>query len=96
MIFREIKRKVFHTSPWFTMILLRAVLPRWLSVWFFVLILLIVGGVGVYPPAPGPKSTIGSSKNSEASIVPAEIMGASGIFWTLLGCWANDAGFYYQ
>ncbi len=81
----EIKRKVFHHLALIYMILY-AVLPRWLSGWFFLMVLLGVGAVE-FIRLRRPEINAWALRSSEAFIGRPTSWGKSGIFWTLLGCW---------
>ncbi len=81
----EIKRKVFHHLALLYMIVY-AIFPRWLSVWFFLMVLLGVGAVE-FIRLRRPEINAWALQKFGGIHRPAEIMGPSGIFWTLLGCW---------
>lgn len=83
----EIKRKAFHHLALIYMILY-GLLPRWLSVWFFLLVLIFAGGVE-FIRLRRPEINDWVLKKFGGIHRPAEIMGPSGIFWTLLGCWVT-------
>jgi phytol kinase len=83
----EIKRKVFHHLALIYMIIY-AVLPRWLSVWLFLFALLISGSVE-FIRIRRPEINDWALKKFGGIHRPSEIMGPSGIFWTLLGCWVT-------
>jgi dolichol kinase len=81
----EIKRKLFHHLSLVYMILYAAT-PRWLSVWLLFVLLLIVSMVE-FMRLRRPELNAKLLKKFGGIHRPTEIMGPSGIFWTLLGCW---------
>lgn len=83
----EIKRKVFHHLSLVYM-LAYLVLPRPATLTLFLLALLMLGSVE-FIRIRRPELNAWFLKKFGGIHRPTEIMSPSGIFWTLLGCWAT-------
>jgi dolichol kinase len=81
----EIKRKLFHHLSLIYMILY-ALFPRMISLWFFFIVLVLLGFVE-FVRLRRPELNAWFLKKFGGLHRPTEIMAPSGIFWTLLGCW---------
>src|ERR1700704_371650 len=81
----EVKRKVFHHIALIYMAIY-AFLPRIVSIWFFFFVLVAMAVVEFFR-LRRPELNDWFLKKFGGIHRPAEIMGPSGIFWTLLGCW---------
>src|SRR5689334_20982235 len=82
---REIKRKIFHHLS-LVYLLLYIVLPRWLTILLLGLALVAVG-MTEFLRLRRPELNAWLLGKFGGIHRTAEVMSASGIFWTLLGCW---------
>ena len=83
----EVKRKLFHNLS-LLYIALYALLPRWVSAWFFGIALVVVGIVE-FLRLRRPEINAWFLQKFQGLYRPSEIMAPSGIFWTLVGCSAT-------
>jgi len=81
----EIKRKIFHHLS-LIYLLIYAFLPRRFSVWILFAALVILSGVE-FIRLRRPEVNAWFLERFRGIHRPSEILGLSGIFWTLLGCW---------
>src|SRR5438552_2984624 len=81
----EIKRKAFHHLSLIYLALYWA-LPRLVSLWFFLIVLAVLGGIE-FIRVRRPEVNAWFLEKFGGIHREAEIMQPSGIFWTLLGCW---------
>ena len=83
----ELKRKIFHHLS-LVYLLIYAITPRWFSIWLFFVALVILSSVE-FLRLRRPELNAWFLKKFGGIHRPSEILGPSGIFWTLLGCWAT-------
>ncbi len=83
----EIKRKIFHHLSLIYMAIY-AVFPRSFTLWLLFSVLVLMTGVE-FIRLRRPEVNASFLKRFGGIHRPSEIMAPSGIFWTLLGCWAT-------
>jgi dolichol kinase len=83
----EIKRKLFHHLPLLYMGLYAA-FPRWVTQWLLFLALVLLSAVE-FLRIRRPEINAWFLARFGGIHRPAEVLHASGIYWTLLGCWAT-------
>src|SRR4051812_27255368 len=81
----ELKRKLFHNLA-LIYLALYAFLPRWIVLGSLFLILVVVGAVE-FLRLRRPELNAWFLNKFKGLNRESEVMHASGIFWTLLGCW---------
>jgi dolichol kinase len=83
----ELKRKLFHNLSLLYMAVY-ALLPRWVSAWFFGIALIVVA-IAEFLRLRRPEINAWFLRKFQGLYRPSEIMAPSGIFWTLVGCTAT-------
>lgn len=83
----EIKRKLFHQLG-LLYLLIYWIFPRTFCVWFLGVVLVALGSIE-FVRLRRPEVNAWFLKRFGGIHREAEIMKVSGIFWTLLGCWAT-------